>query len=534
VKKASGERPGRGNLQARREGEMAGERPSNDEVAQVLDRIAELLEAQDANPFRVRAYRKAADSVRGTDRPVAGMVKEGDDEALQELPGVGKGIASTIGEFVNTGRSGLLQRLQGTERRIRQRWSPNTAGRWAASGWCEGGRRSAGPTIDRKRDMRILMISNSYHPVVGGVEVSMSIFRRGLIEAGHEVHIVVPECQDYEDREPYVFRIPGVDVPGEWDGSLGVPLKGFVVPIARGIHPHVVHSQTPFWMGDLAATTAEELERPLVFTFHTRYDEYAKDMVPVAPGLASTVAKGLVDRYLERCAQVVAPTPRIKDFILEQFDADVPVTVVPTPVDMKAYEQVRPQRARADLGLGEAEFLLYLGRLVPEKNLPFLLRAFTRVAAERPQAHLVFMGKGPEEEYLREQVGELDLGRRVVFKGLVPHERVPDYTAAADLFVFSSLTDTQGLVLIEAMAAGTPVVAIEAPGPVDVLSEGGGLLLPAEEDAFAEAICALLEDDDRRRRLGEEARKAARRYSIPRATEQLVNVYEAAVDAAGG
>ena len=126
---------------------------------------------------------------------------------------------------------------------------------------------------------------------------------------------------------------------------------------------------------------------------------------------------------------------------------------------------------------------------------------------------------------------ELDLGERVVFAGAVPHDDVPHYAAAADLFVFSSVTETQGLVLIEAMAAGTPVIAVKAPGSVDVLEEGGGLLVPIQEDAFANAVLELLADEPRRRAMGEKAARAVQRYTVSAVTERLLAVYEAAVAA---
>jgi glycogen synthase len=151
--------------------------------------------------------------------------------------------------------------------------------------------------------------------------------------------------------------------------------------------------------------------------------------------------------------------------------------------------------------------------------------------AERPQARLVLVGKGPSERGVQRAAQKLDLGDRVVFTGAVPHSEVPHYAAAADLFVFTSVTETQGLVLIEAMAAGTPVLAVEAPGPVDVLAEGGGLLVPAREEAFAGAALGLLRDEPRRQALGERALQAVRRYTIPATTARMVSVYEAAIAA---
>jgi 1,2-diacylglycerol 3-alpha-glucosyltransferase len=379
--------------------------------------------------------------------------------------------------------------------------------------------------------MRILVFSNAYKPSVSGVVTSIALFRRGLIEAGHDVHIVTPEYADYEDKEPYVFRFPALDLPDQLDISLVIPLKTTMATTVHGIKPTLIHSQHPFVMGGLAAAFARDLNLPLVFTFHTRYDVYAQRYVPVVPELAGIVTDEIVRRYLEKCAHIVAPTPSTRDMILRDYGADIPVSVVPTPVDLGQYHDLGPQRVRAALGLEEAELLLYVGRLANEKNLDFLLRAFARIVSERPQVRLLLVGKGPHERGLQRLARKLGLGERVIFTGPIPHSHVPHYAAAADIFVFASLVDTQGLVLIEAMAAGTPVVAAQAPGPADVLVKGGGLLVPAQEDAFAGAVLELLADEARRRAIGEQAARAVQRYSIPSAAARLIAAYEAAITA---
>ncbi|HEY67891.1 MAG TPA: glycosyltransferase family 4 protein [Thermoflexia bacterium] len=379
--------------------------------------------------------------------------------------------------------------------------------------------------------MRIVIFSDAYKPIVSGVVMSIALFRQGLIAAGHEVHIIAPEFGNYEDEEPYIFRFPALDLPERLDLSLVIPFKTPMAPTVRGIKPALIHSQHPFVMGGVAAAFARDLHLPLVFTFHTRYDEYAQHYIPIAPRLAGRITEEIVGRYLDRCTRIVAPTPSIRDFILRVFDTDVPVMVVPTPVDLSMYHDLEPQRVRAALGVEDAEVLLYVGRLAEEKNLDFLLRAFARIVAARPQARLVLVGKGLHERGLRRTAQKLGLGGHLIFTGAVPHDEIPHYAAAADVFVFPSVTETQGLVLIEAMAAGTPVVAVEAPGPVDVLSEGGGLLVPAQEDDFAGAVLALLTEEPRRRALGREAAQAVQRYAVPVATARLLAVYEEAIAA---
>jgi len=282
---------------------------------------------------------------------------------------------------------------------------------------------------------------------------------------------------------------------------------------------------------EVTKSICAHLNLPLVFTFHTRYDMYAPRYVPIAPKLTGVVAEEIVRTYLEKCAHIVAPTPSIRDFILRQYTPEAPVTTVPTPVDLGQYDRLNPWRVRADLGLENVELLLYVGRLADEKNLDFLLRAFVKIVAARPQARLLLVGQGPHKHSLQSLAQKLGIGEQVIFIGSIPHDEIPHYAAAADLFVFASMTDTQGLVLIEAMAAGTPVVAVQAPGPTDMLAEGGGVLVPASEGAFANAVLALLADEARRCAMGEQAARAVQRYTISATAARMSAVYEEAVAA---
>lgn len=381
--------------------------------------------------------------------------------------------------------------------------------------------------------MRIAIFSNTYKPTISGVVTSIDMFRQGLMQTGHEVHLFVPEYQDYQDEEPYIFRYPALDLPEglDLDLSLVLPFKRSMLPTIRGIKPALIHTQHPYMIGGLAAAIAQDLKLPLVFTFHTRYIEHIKSYVPLVSDLAEVMAEEFINRYLNRCSHIIAPTASIRDSIQRTYDLDVPVTVVPTPLDLSQYQHLEPERIRTNLEVTEADVLLFVGRLAPEKNLDFLLRAFARIVNVRPQTRLLLVGQGPYKDTLQKMTRKMDLGRQVIFTGSLPYTEIPHLAAAADLFVFPSLTDTQGLVLTEAMAAGTPVVAIEAPGPVDVLAEGGGILVPADEEDFAEAVLTLLDDEARRQAMAETALQVVQRYAIPETTKRLLEVYEAAVAA---
>ncbi len=375
------------------------------------------------------------------------------------------------------------------------------------------------------------MFSNAYLPTISGVVTSIDLFRRGLMEAGHDVFVFAPEYEDYQDPEPYIFRFPALDLSDQIELSVALPIKPIMEPALLGVKPTLIHSHHPVWMGDLAHTFASDLGIPLVFTFHTQYERYAELYVPLAPKLASLITEEVVSRYLKRCQHIVVPTASIRAMLASEFGIDERVTVVPTPVDIERFRGGEPVPVRARYAGRDEALLLYVGRLSKEKNLDLLVRAFARVQSEQPSVHLLLVGRGPYRESLETQVRNLDLSTRVSFAGAIPHENVRDYYGAADLFIFSSTTETQGLVLIESMAAGVPVVAVDAPGSADVLLEGGGVLTEATDQALAEGILDVLTQPGKRDALGAEASRAVQRFGIAAATDQLLLAYQAALEA---
>jgi 1,2-diacylglycerol 3-alpha-glucosyltransferase len=385
------------------------------------------------------------------------------------------------------------------------------------------------PWMVKEFSVRVAMFSNAYLPTISGVVTSIYLFRRGLQQANHEVHVFAPEYEEYEDQEPYIFRFPALDLSEHIDLSLVVPIKTWMEPAVRGVKPTLIHSHHPVWMGDLAHVFADECEIPLVFTFHTQYERYAQQYAPLAPKLAGRITEEVVSRYLSHCTHIVVPTESIRRLLASEFGIEKGVTVVPTPVDLAWFAGGDPVFIHQRYASGGEELLLYVGRLSKEKGVTLLLRAFARVHSQRKQTRLLLVGRGPYRDELQQEVRKLALGSNVVFIGAVPHEQVRDYYAAADLFVFSSTTETQGLVLIESMAAGVPVVAVDAPGAADVLEAGGGVLTEATEERLAQAILEVLSVKGRRNELGEQALKTVARFSITEATRRLVAAYQTAL-----
>jgi len=378
--------------------------------------------------------------------------------------------------------------------------------------------------------MRIAIFSNAYLPSISGVVNSIVLFRKGLIAAGHEVHVFAPEYEEYEDEEPYIFRFPALDLSDQLELSIVVPIKNLIEPAVEGVKPALIHSQHPIWMGDLAVSFARSLNIPLVFTFHTQYEKYVQQYTPIASKLAGLITDEVIKRYLRNCEHVVVPTESIREMLAKDYDIERGVSVVPTPVDLVKFQDIQPEKVRASFGLEGKDVLLFVGRLAREKGLDMLLQAFTLIQEQRPGVRLLLLGRGPYEDVLKTKLAKLGFKDLVILAGAVPHEEVPDYYAAADLFVFPSTTETQGLVIIEAMAAGLPVVAVRAPGAVDVLTEGGGILTENKPETFAREVVDILSDSGRQRELSKQALRAVERYSISDATALMLDAYKTAID----
>jgi len=379
--------------------------------------------------------------------------------------------------------------------------------------------------------LRIAIWSNFYKPIISGVVTSISLFRKGLIELGHDVHIFTTEAENYQDTEPYVYRLPAlIDLTESLEFSLALPVRWPMRSAMKGIKPHVIHSQHPIWLGDLAARYAHELAVPLVFTFHTRYDEFVKSNLSFVSGVATQLAHDVINDYLAQCTHIIAPTPSIRQMIYAEYDVNVPVTVLPTPIDLTQYTALKPAKIRAQYGLDTRRVLLYLGRIWREKNIDLLLHMLARLVERRSDVVLMIVGRGPQSDELQELAQELGIDKHVIFTGPISHEQVPDFMAAADLFTFPSVFETQGLVLVEALAAGTPIVALRTPVVTDILGDAqAGVMVDQDAQAWANIVDELLNQPDRLRTMRQAALEVAHHYSISAVTERLVQVYEEAI-----
>ena len=383
--------------------------------------------------------------------------------------------------------------------------------------------------------MHIAHFTNSYYPVISGVVRSVSAFRKALTELGHNVFVFAQNEPEYVDKEPFIFRYPALDLglPGDFPAT--IPFSPFIDNLFPPLKVDVVHSHHPVLLGQAAANKAREYNLPLVFTFHTRYRDYSH-YFPLNQEIVQEFIKNTIDSwlrvYMRRCHHIVVPSKSIRDILFSEYYVKGPITIVPTGIELEPYQAADGASIRQQRGWGEQTVLITVGRLAKEKNLGRLLQAFALVVQRHPDVRLVILGDGPYRKDLVELTQSLGIAPSVDFVGKVPFEEIPCYLKAADLFCFSSLTETQGLVTLEAMATGLPVAAVDATGTRDVIEHGkDGLLTPDDSQALAQAISRILDDPGLADRLKAAGLDKARAYSIREQAQKMLSVYQEAIEA---
>ncbi len=379
--------------------------------------------------------------------------------------------------------------------------------------------------------MNIVMFTNTYDPMIGGAESSIKAFAEDLRELGHGVLIVTPAFEGAEESTDQIIRLPSIKKIAATRYSLCLPFSGELEKRLKAFAPDMLHCHQPFHLGDTALRYARQHGLPLVFTHHTLYERYIGSHESNADPMRR-LAMALPTEFANLCDAVVAPTASIAELIAER-GVTQPIHIVPTGVDVDHFACGDRAEARQRWNLPDKGFVLgHVGRLIPAKNLDYLAAAVAGWLKDRDdEARFLLVGDGDSAGNMQRQFEQAGVAERVIATGKLTGDDLVGAYAAMDLFAFSSLTDTQGMVLIEALSAATPIVALDATGSRDVIAQDQtGLLLPthATPDAFAEAIASLADDPDRLASMREAATEAARGYDRIACAKQLVEVYESA------
>jgi 1,2-diacylglycerol 3-alpha-glucosyltransferase len=374
--------------------------------------------------------------------------------------------------------------------------------------------------------MKILMISGTYLPSLNGNAISTHNFKHGLEQLGHEVWVIVPRYKDYRDQEKHVLRVAtmrNIFYP-QYPFPLLFATRSLIERL-RKEHFDLVHVMQPFMIGRFAKKIARALHVPLVFTNHARYDLYSR-FIPLVPRrLSSRIVVTSAHRFANSAVAVVAPSESIKKYLLENKITS-PITVVPTGLSRTCKIPASKEYLKKKIGIpSNVLLLLTVSRIsLVEKNFPLLLDSYQKIAKKLPEHRLLIVGGGPDLEQLQQEAQERGL-EHIRFTGFVPNDKVPNYYSAADLFVYPSVSETQGLTILESLSAGLPVITPRAPGNQDVVVNSvNGFLTKNDADDFSEHILKLASDERLRKEMSAAAEKTARpftRENMARRMEQL-------------
>ncbi len=383
--------------------------------------------------------------------------------------------------------------------------------------------------------MRILKVSDVYFPRVNGVSTSIETFRRDLTNLGHEVTLVAPDyagagTDQSADASPLIARVAARKVPLDPEDrimSWGALRKSLTKLGPRRFD--VVHIHTPFLAHYAALRFAREFKVPVLATYHTLFEEYLHYYVPLLPrAVTGPFARRFSRSQCNQLDLIIAPSRAMHD-ALRAYGIVRRIEILPTGLPQDRYVAGDGAAFRARHGIGaNRPILLFVGRAAHEKNIGFLLQMLAELRRRRPDVLLMIAGEGPALTDLRAQALQLQLGESVHFMGYFDRGgELNDCYSAANIFVFASLTETQGLVLLEAMAQGVPVVAIPKMGTVDILAPLRGCRhAPLAVDGFATVVEALLMDTDALKALGAEALTYARTWESPHMAQRLADLYQ--------
>ena len=386
------------------------------------------------------------------------------------------------------------------------------------------------PTPWLEKPLRVTMFTNNYLPFIGGVPISIERLRRGLEHLGDSTQIVAPRYRDQPSHEDAVVRVPSLLAMGEKrEFRLANIFLARIRKQVRAFRPDVIHLHHPFWLGSLGLFMARQLRIPAIYTYHTRLEHYAH-FVPL-PGMLfrNLISHALIKRFANRCDGVIVPTYSTEEY-LRMIGVTTPTFVQPTGIEYERFQAVKPadvEALRKKLRLSNEKVFISVARLSNEKNIDFIIEAIDRLRQESDVPfRFLMIGDGHQRDRLQKKIDSLELGSHFTLVGAVQPEEMALWYNLGDAFLFASKSETQGMVILEAMSAGLPVVAVRSSGIEDVVRDGlNGYKTPENQARWIEKAQRLLEDDKLRTELSDKARAFAADYSIEQFARDVRGIY---------
>lgn len=375
--------------------------------------------------------------------------------------------------------------------------------------------------------MNICIVTNSYKPLISGVTRSITSFAEEYRRRGHRVLVVAPQFTDSPPEELHTIRLPAIQNFNGSDFSVSVPLFTDYIDKIDDFKPNIVHSFHPFLLGVTAVRLAMRFEIPLVFSHHTMYEHSSRYFSGDYRALRRFAGE-LSIGYGNLADAVIAPSQSVVG-ILRSRGVESPIAVVPTGIDLDLLQRGDAAAARHRYNIPAEAFVIgHVGRLAEEKNIAFLTRCLCQFLLRHRHAHALIVGDGAESESMARCFAQQRVAERVHFAGVLEGDHLANAYAAMNVFAFTSRSETQAIVLAEAMAVGIPVVALDAPGVRDLVRDGenGRMLFTPSRDAFVAALEQMATTDpDARRHLAAEAVATAARFSIAKCADQALTLY---------
>ena len=386
--------------------------------------------------------------------------------------------------------------------------------------------------------MRIGIFTDTYPPYINGVSTSIQMLENALRKKGHQVFIVTvnPENMTYK-YENNIIRIPGIPI-GIYDYRLTGIYPVRAIKTIKKWDLDVIHSHTEFGIGTFARIIAKQLNIPLVHTYHTMYEDYVHY---ITKGYFNDTSKKIVE-YLTKfycdktTKELIVPTKKAYDLFKEKYKVDKDVHIIPTGIDLEKFykeniDSKKLEKLREKYKINKNDFIiLYVGRLGKEKNVDFLLDNQEYFVKNNKNVKLVIVGDGPDYNEYVEKVKKLNLQENIIFTGKVPYDNIQYYYNLGDVFVTASTTETQGLTLIEAMAANIPVICINDESFRNTVIDGlNGFVFNNKKD-YKKKMDSVINDKELLKKLGRQAKISTTQYSSKYYAERVLDVYEKTIE----
>ena len=378
--------------------------------------------------------------------------------------------------------------------------------------------------------MRIAFFTNCYKPLVNGVVTSISSLKEAYERKGHEVYIFAPRVENYIDQEKNVFRYRSVNLISKVNYPLPIPLSFRAKKVIVEFNPDIIHFHHPFLLSSSAIMYAKKLGIPKILTIHTQYEQYAYYIYLIPERVTQEAIKMIISNLAYKTDCITTPSDSMKELI-EGYGIKNRIEVIPNAIHLISFredDELKRTEIKKKYHLKEDDkIILFVGRIASEKSIDKIIKALAIVKRRSiGKEKLLIVGNGPAMDELKQLTRTLKLEEEVIFAGTVSYEEIQHYYKMAYVFTITSTTETFGIVTIEALASGVPVLAIKAPGAVDILTDGlDGLLVDNDTRKFADALEKIIRKPELRGKLSKGALKTSEKYSIDTISERMLNLY---------